>query len=58
MLAVETVLRTKGMFCSFAVRARISQDFGHMSPCRPTGAMPNGEAYSRPKRVVFCEAPL
>ena len=57
MLAVVTVLRTKGMLWVRAVRARISQDFGHIRLCRPTGAIPNGMAYSRPKREVLSEAP-
>ena len=42
MLLVVTVLSTKGTLCCFAARARISGDFGHISPCNPTGAIPNG----------------
>jgi hypothetical protein len=57
MLAVVTVLSTNGIPWRAAAPARISHDLGHISPCRPTGAMPNGEAYSRPKSVDFCEAP-
>ena len=42
MLAVLTVDRTNGTLWSVADCARYSQALGHMSPCSPTGAIPNG----------------